>query len=401
MAQHQYSYQACDMEGKIVTGIENAETEQEVVTLLLSRQLTPLKVEEAAESGGSLFESQRISNKDVITFTEGLTTLLESHVPLDRALILLEDLTDSEKMRKLVADLRVDVKEGKTLASALGGHPKIFSKMYINMVHAGEEGGILDKLLPKLASFLAASEEAKRTVMSSMMYPIILSVVGIISVVSLLIFVIPQFASVFRDMGSVPPSAAFLLGLSAWLKQYGWSLILVPFLAYLGWKQLDATPERRLQRDQFLLSLPIMGDVILQSESSRFCRTLGALLHAGIPLLKGLHITRGVMQNNVLEKTLAEVEEVVRGGSSLGKALSNTKKFPTLLSQLIIVGEESGRTASILEKLAETFDKTVKQQTERLVSLVEPLLILFLGVVVGGIVIVMLSAIFSINQVNF
>jgi len=214
--------------------------------------------------------------------------------------------------------------------------------------------------------------------------------------------VVPSFATLFEDMGSnIPSSAAFLLGLSDWLKSYGWSLIFIPFGFWYGWRQLDTTPERRLQRDEMMLSLPILGQLILQAESSRFCRTLGALLGAGIPLLKGLHIVRGVMENHVLSKSLAQIEEAVRGGVSLGKALVSDGKFPILLAQLVIVGEESGRTASILDKLAETYDTYVKQQTSRLVALLEPLLILILGVVVGAIVITMLSAIFSISEVNY
>jgi len=398
---HQYTYQACDIEGNIVDGQLSAESEQEVVTTLQNQQLIPLKVEQQAENT-RLFLRQSISNSDVIDFTNGLCTLVEARVPLDRALGLLEGLTEKQVVQEMIEDLRRDVKEGKSLADGLQMHPNVFSRMYVNMIHAGEEGGILEELLPKLADFLAAADAAKRTIISSLIYPIILAVVGLVSVILLLVYVVPSFATLFEDMGSnIPSSAAFLLGLSDWLKSYGWSLIFIPFGFWYGWRQLDTTPERRLQRDEMMLSLPILGHLILQSESSRFCRTLGALLGAGIPLLKGLHIVRGVMENHVLSKSLAQIEEAVRGGVSLGKALVSDGKFPVLLAQLVIVGEESGRTASILDKLAETFDTYVKQQTSRLVALLEPLLILILGVVVGAIVITMLSAIFSISEVNY
>jgi general secretion pathway protein F len=328
--------------------------------------------------------------------------LVEARVPLDRALGLLEGITSKQVVQEMIEDLRRDVKEGKSLADALQMRPEIFSRMYVNMVHAGEEGGILEQLLPKLADFLAAADAAKRTILSSLIYPIILGVVGFLSVILLLVFVVPSFSTLFEDMGSsIPSSAAFLLGLSEWLKSYGWTLIGVPFMLWYGWRQLDNTPERRLQRDNIMLSLPMFGNLILQAESSRFCRTLGALLGAGIPLLKALHIARGVMENQVLATSLAQIEEAVRGGVSLGKALVNDGLFPVLLAQLVIVGEESGRTAAILNKLAESFDGHVKQQTSRLVALLEPLLILVLGIVVGAIVITMLSAIFSINEVNY
>jgi len=372
-----------------------------VVATLQSRQLIPIKVEKKLESR-SLLGKKSISNNELIDFTNGLCTLIEAHVPLDRALTLLEGITGKAAMQQLIADLRRDVKEGKSLADALQMRPEVFSRMYINMVHAGEEGGILEKLLPKLANFLAAADDAKRTIISSLIYPTILLLVGFSSVALLMIFVVPKFATLFEDMGTrIPASAALLLSISHWMTEYGWTLLLIPIVVAYSWQRLNATPERRYRRDHFMLSLPILGNLLLQAESSRFCRTLGALLSAGIPLLKSLYIVRGVMENQVLSDSLAQVEESVRGGTSLGNALTNERKFPVLLVQLVIVGEESGRTSSILEKLAETFDSNVKQQTGRLVALVEPLLILFLGLVVGTVVIIMLSAIFSINEVNF
>lgn len=401
MAIHQYTYKACDIEGNVQEGQLSADSEQEVVTLLQNKQLIPLKIEQQSESS-SLFTRQSISNRDVIDFTNGLCTLVEARVPLDRALGLLGGLTEKAVVQQLIEDLRRDVKEGKSLAEALQTRPEIFSRMYVNMVHAGEEGGILEQLLPKLADFMALADQAKRSIISSMIYPIILLIVGFLSVALLMVFVVPSFATLFKDMGSnMPASAAFLLGLSDWLKSYGWTLLFIPFLLWFGWRQLDTTPQRRLQRDDFLLSLPLFGSLILQAESSRFCRTLGALLGAGIPLLKSLHIAKGVMENQVLAISLAQIEEAVRGGISLGKALVSDGKFPVLLAQLVIVGEESGRTGAILDKLAETFDGYVKQQTSRLVALLEPLLILFLGVMVGAIVITMLSAIFSINEMKY
>ncbi len=400
MALHQYTYQACDVEGKIHKGQLGAESEQEVVATLQSRQLTPIKVE-LTTKGSPLFKRQSVSHRDVINFTSGLCTLVEARIPLDRALTLLEGLTEKTVVQQLIADLRQDVKEGKSLAQALQAYPHIFSRMYINMVHAGEEGGILEDLLPKLADFMTAAEEAKRTIISSLIYPAVLLVTGLLSVILLMVFVVPQFAILFEDMGNTPPAASLLLGTSYWIRSYGWTLLLIPIALWIIWRQFDTTVERRLQRDRFKLSLPLFGALILQAESARFCRTLGSLLGAGIPLLKGLHIVRGVLENQVLAESIGQVEEAVRGGTSLGKALVNMATFPVLLNQLVIVGEESGRTATILNKLAATFDANVKQQTARLVALAEPVLILFLGVIVGAIVVTMLSAIFSINNVNF
>jgi len=400
MAASQFSYQACDVQGKMHAGQLSAETEQEVVAILQARNLIPIKIE-AAGSALSNLRRKSVNTKDVIDFTSGLCTLVEAHVPLDKALGLLEGITEKSAVRSLVVELRREVKEGRSLADALQDHPAVFSRMYVNMIHAGEEGGILEKLLPRLAKFMEEADEAKRTVISALIYPMILLVVGVLSVIALMVFVVPQFATLFEDMGAaIPPSAALLLGLSDWLQNYGWTLIFMPFVVAYAWKEAGATPERKLKRDAFLLKLPLMGSLILEAETSRFCRTLGSLLGSGIPLLKALHIAQGVMENQLLAKDLEEVEETVRRGVSLGKALSNSGHFPVLLPQLIVVGEESGRTAGILDKLAESFDEQVRQRTRRMVALVEPLLILGLGGIVGAVVIIMLSAIFSLNSVG-
>lgn len=383
----------------------SAESEQEAVALLQGRNLVPLRLQAVAAeqtSLGSLFMRRSVSQQDVLDFTNGLCTLIETHVPLDRALLLLEGIAEKPPVQLLVGNLRREVKEGKSLAEALQMHSPIFSNMYVNMVHAGEEGGILDKLLPRLAKFMSEASEARRTIISALIYPVILLVVGVVSVTLLMVVVVPKFATLFEDMGSaMPESAALLLGVSRWLQNYGWTLLLIPPALWLGWRYAGATPERRLLRDAWLLRLPLLGSLLLQAEASRFCRTLGALLNSGIPLLKALHIVRGVMNNLFLQKTVQEAEEAVRGGVSLGKALNNAGGFPVLLPQLVVVGEETGRTAAILEKLAESFDTHVKRQTDRMVSLVEPLLILIMGFVVGSVVIVMLSAVFSINDLQY
>jgi len=401
MPEFYYQYDACDSVGKVHKGRLAADSEQEVMNFLQAKQLVPLGIKQVPAPRQSGVRSA-ISGKDLIDFTNGLCTLIESHVPIDRALTLLEGITEKTNVRELIAHLRREVKEGRSLADALQTRPGVFSRMYINMVHAGEEGGILHKLLPRLAHFLEQADEAKRTVISAMIYPAILAVVGVLSVLLLLIFVVPQFATLFEDMGSaMPPSAAFLLGVSGWLKTYWWMLPALPGLLWFGWYQWSATAQRKLHRDTQLLSIPIFGNLLREAESSRFCRTLGALLGAGIPLLKALVIARGVMENQRLALSLEQAEEAVRGGSGLGRALQNTGYFPVLLSQLIVVGEESGRTGEILDKLAESFDVRVKAQTSRLVAMLEPLLILSLGLIIGAIVIIMLSAIFSINDLQY
>ena len=335
-------------------------------------------------------------------FTNGLCTLVEARVPLDRALRLLDGITDSTAMKNLVLNLLSDVKEGKSLASAMEAHPAVFSKMYVNIIRAGEEGGILHELLPDLAEFLETSAKTRQAIISAMIYPVVLLITGIISVVLLLVFVVPQFSAMFEDSGSeVPPSALFLLNVSDFIQNYGLFMSLGVILAFVFWKRLDKEHRSKLQKDKFLLSLPLIGALILYKESAIFSRTLGALLGAGIPLIRGLRVSKEVILNSFLVKHLDQVEEDVRGGAGLGLSLEKTGAFPILLHQLIAVGEESGRTSSILLKTADTFDNFVRNQMSAIVSALQPALIIFLAIAVGGITITMLSAVFSMNTVEF
>ena len=396
-----FKYRAFDTQGKIQVGQVNAESEREAIRALKKRNLTPIKIGKSKKTHeGSL--SRKISNNDLMDFTNGLCTLVEARVPLDRALRLLDGITDSTAMKNLVLNLLSDVKEGKSLASAMEAHPTVFSKMYVNIIRAGEEGGILHELLPDLAEFLETSAKTRQAIISAMIYPAVLLITGIISVVLLLVFVVPQFSAMFEDSGSeVPPSALFLLNVSDFIQNYGLFMSLGVILAFVFWKRLDKEHRSKLQKDKFLLSLPLIGALILYKESAIFSRTLGALLGAGIPLIRGLRVSKEVILNSFLVKHLDQVEEDVRGGAGLGLSIEKTGAFPILLHQLIAVGEESGRTSSILLKTADTFDNFVRNQMSAIVSALQPALIIFLAIAVGGITITMLSAVFSMNTVEF
>ena len=396
-----YKYQAFDAAGKVQSGQLSADSEREVIRILQGKNLTPVKIQET-RAGSGWRSSKKISHADILDFTNGLCTLVEARVPLDRALRLLEGITESPSMQELVLSLLRDVKEGRSLADALEGHPGVFTKMYINIVRAGEEGGILHELLPDLAEFLETSARTRQAVISAMIYPIVLLVTGVVSVVLLLVFVIPQFAAMFEDAGTeIPPSAAFLLSLSAFIQSYGFIFIILIVLMVFLWRRMDKEVGTKLQKDRFLLSVPMVGTLILYKDCAVFARTLGALLGAGIPLIRALRVAREVISNSVITRHLLQVEEDVRGGAGLGISLEKTGQFPTLLHQLIAVGEESGRTANILLKLAATFDNYVRNQMAALVSALQPALILFLAIAVGGITITMLSAVFSMNSVEF
>ncbi|PCH62276.1 MAG: hypothetical protein COC19_03080 [SAR86 cluster bacterium] len=396
-----FKYQAFDAQGKSQSGQINAESEREALRILQGRKLTPVKIAEVKKSEDS-GRRQKITQSDLLNFTNGLCTLVEARVPIDKALRLLEGITESPAMCDLVLNLLREVKEGHSLADAMETRPDVFTKMYINIVRAGEEGGILDQLLPDLATFMETSAKTRQEIIGAMIYPMVLLATGVISVVLLLVFVIPQFAAMFEDSGTdIPPAAAFLLSLSAGLQSYGYLAVVFVALLIFAWKRLDKDPQSKLAKDSFLLSVPLLGTLILYQDCAVFTRTLGALLGAGIPLIRALKVSREVVANTVITQHLLQVEEDVRGGAGLGLSLEKTNQFPTLLHQLVSVGEESGRTADILLKLAVTFDTYVRNQMSSLVAALQPALILFLAIAVGGITITMLSAVFSMNSVEF
>lgn len=397
-----YRYQAFDAQGTLQSGQVNAESEREALKILQGKKLIPVKITRAEQDGRQGLGKRRVKSRDVLDFTTGLCTLVEARVPLDKALRLLEGITESAAMRQLVITLRRDVKEGKSLAEAMETRPDVFSKMYINIVRAGEEGGILHQLLPGLADFLETSTKNRQAIMAAMIYPVILLVTGILSVFLLLVFVIPQFAIMFEDAGTqIPASAAFLLALSDGIAHYGYLVIVFIAGVIFWWRWLGQDPARKLQKDAALLSLPLLGNLLLYKDCAVFARTMGALLEAGIPLIRALRVAREVVSNTDIARHLLQVEDDVRSGAGLGISLEKTHRFPTLLHQLVTVGEESGRTGSILLKTANSFDTQVKGQMSSLVSALQPALILFLGIAVGGITITMLSAVFSMNTVNF
>lgn len=402
MSMQRFSYHAFDSSGHAQNGQISAASERDAIRLLQGRQLTPVKIRPVTSGQRSATHARKVKPAELLDFTNGLRTLVEARVPLDRALRLLEGITESIAMRQLVMALRRDVKEGKSLADAMESRPDVFSRMYVNIVRAGEEGGILHQLLPDLAEFLETSARNRQAIISAMVYPVVLLVTGVISVFLLLVFVIPQFAVMFEDAGTdVPASAAFLLATSDFISNWGWLFVVFLVAAVMWWRWQDREASTKIKKHARLLRVPMFGQLLLYRECAVFARTLGALLASGIPLVRALRVSREVVGNTELVRLLIQVEEDVRSGAGLGLSLEKTGVFPTLLHQLVAVGEETGRTASILLKTAETFDQSVKNQMNRLVAALQPGLILVLGIAVGGITITMLSAVFSMNAVQF
>jgi general secretion pathway protein F len=404
-----FSYKATDVAGKVINGsLEAAET-RDAVARVQEMGYIPIKVLPAGGSGWlnidlskhlSLF--QGVSTKDVATFTQDLSSLLGAGLPVDRALVLLWDITNNEKFKIVIDDILKTVRGGGYLSDALAKHPRVFSTFYANMVRAGEAGSVLDTVLDRLSIFLESAQELRDYIRSSMVYPLFLVFVGGISIIILLTFVVPKFSLIFADMGqAVPVTARFLLGLSDVLKHY-WAVILGILGAggYLVIRYIR-TPAGRMKLDRYTLKLPVSGDFVKKVEVARFARTLGTLTQSGVPILQSLKLVTDIAGNQVIAQALKNVYNRVKEGERLSKPLDDMGLFPSLAIQVIMVGEETGRLDAMLLRVAENYEKIVRNMVRRFVSLLEPAMILVMGLIVGFIVISMLMAIFSINEMPF
>jgi len=406
-----YSYKATDSAGKIVKGTLEAEQEKGVVTSLHDMGYIPIKIS-LAERDRSRFDLdlskniisifKRISAKDVVNFTQGLSALLEAGLQVDGALSTLIDVAEKEKFKEVIKDVLKTVQEGGYLSDALAKHPRVFSTFYVNMVKAGEAGGVLEAVLGRLGDFLESSQDLRDYIKSAMVYPVFLVFVGGISIIILLTFVIPKFSIIFSDMGqSIPLSTRFLIGFSEILRTY-WLVILGGFGAiYFFLRRYIRTPAGRLRLDQYKMNFPVGGELVKKIEVARFARTLGTLTKSGVPILQALNLVNEIIGNRAIALSMGKIYERVKEGEMLTKPLGEAGIFPTLAIQMITVGEETGRLDEMLLRVAETYEKVVRNMVKRFISLLEPAMILGMGLVVGFIVISMLMAIFSMSEMPF
>ncbi len=406
----QYQYRATDYQGKIVEGAMEAGEERSVVLRLQERGLIPLRIGAGGASVApartaiplpSFGGGKRVKNKDVLIFTQELSTLLAAGMPLDRSLTTLAELAPGD-LKRVTTEVLNSVRGGTSLAEALAQHPKAFLPLYVNMVKAGEIGGVLDEVLNRLVDYLRNVQELRDEVRSAMTYPILLTGVGAVSVTVLLVFVLPKFATMFADLGqALPMSTRIMLGISDMFTSI-WMLpgvVAVVGGAY-GLYRYASTGKRRYALDAFKLRMPILGSLLRRMEVARFSRTLGTLLRSGVPVLQALDIVREVASNQVIGRAVAEVQVGVREGAGMAGPLGRSGAFPPLALQMIAVGEDTGKLDEMLLSTADYFDREVRNEVKRLTSLLEPVMILVMGLVVGFMVISMLMAVFSINDIN-
>jgi general secretion pathway protein F len=342
----------------------------------------------------------RIRQRDLLALTQQLATLFEAGLPLDRALAILEELAPNARVKAITSDLLRSVRGGASLSDALvKHHPRPFSRLYINMVRAGEKGGVLEVALRRLAEFLEARAAFRDAISTALAYPIVITLVGCAAIVFLLTFVIPRFSSIFSDLGqAIPLPTQILLWISAGVQQYWWVGIAIVLGTILAWRMWTTSPEGRLQWDQTLLSLPIVGPLTLNVETARFTRTLGTMLKSGVPVLGAMAVVGDMMSNQAVSRWVERVSDTVKRGTTIAAALGEHARFPPLAVHMVRVGEETGRLEEMLLKVAETFETDVRTDLKRVIGLLEPAIILTMGVLVAFIVVAMLLAIFSINE---
>ncbi len=398
-----YVYRAADRRGQTVDGVMEAADARAVVERLHRDAYFPIKVSPHADTTawGGFARPSRIRARDLLAFTQMLATLVEAGLPLDRALSILEELATHAKVKALVADLLRSVRAGTSLSEALARHhPHPFSRLYINMVRAGEKGGVLEVTLRRLAEFLESRAAFMEAIVSALAYPLVITAVGAAAIVFLMTFVIPRFATIFADLGqAIPLPTQILLNVSASLREYWWIGVLVLVAGVLGWRMWTGTAEGRLQWDQTVLRLPIAGRLSLKVETARFARTLGTMLKSGVPVLGALAVVGDMMTNQAVGRSVVRLADAVKRGGTIATALKEHTPFPPLAIHMVRVGEETGRLEEMLLKVAETFETDVRTELRRVIGLLEPAIILAMGVLVAFIVVAMLLAIFSINEI--
>jgi general secretion pathway protein F len=402
----EYLYKATTLGGQTVEGSIEGKDEGAAVQSLHTLGYIPIRLT-TVEAKGEPFRlssllPQRVEIKSILVFTQELSTLVSAGLPIDRSLEILGELTENQKMKETVKDVLKRVEGGSSLAEALSSHPRIFSKLYVNMVKAGESGGFLGTILSRLAQYLQSTKEIRDQIVSVLIYPVILAIVSGASIAVLVTFVLPRFTTIFSDMGqAIPLPTQIILSFSHFVRGYWWVGIGLAALIFFGIKWYTQDGERRWRWDRFKLRWVAIGDLIKKIELSRFARTLGTLLQSGVSILPAFNLVREISQNQAISRSIGYVHDRLREGKGVARSLEETGVFPPLAVHMIGVGEETGRLDEMLMKVAETYEDNVRTTVKRVVSLVEPLILLVMGGIVGFIVLSILLAISSITDIPF
>ena len=387
--------------GQIMKGTQEAINREEVTKFLRKNKLAVVTIREQPKEI-KLKLGSGIKTRDIVIFTRQFATMINAGLPLVQSLDILAQQTENKKLASIVRSVVYDVESGNTLADAFRKHPKAFTDLYVNMVAAGEAGGILDTILLRLATFLEKNDALVRKVKSAMIYPGVIFSVAAIAVAVLLIFVIPTFQNMFASVNlELPLPTRLVIGASQFLINYWWAIILVIGLAIFGLTRYYQTDPGKKKIDQMLLNAPVLGDLLRKSAVSRFTRTLGTLISSGVSILDGLEITAKTAGNRVIHDAVMDSRQSIAGGETIAGPLERSKVFPPMVISMIAVGEQTGGLDEMLTKIADFYDDEVDVAVGALLSLMEPIMIVVLGVIVGGMVVAMYLPIFDmVNAVQ-
>lgn len=397
-----FEYTARNLKGDLVKDRVDLPTKDDVVAHLRKNRLVVVQVRQAPRAVSMPRLGGRVKTRDVVVFTRQFATMINAGLPLVQALDILAQQTENKTLAGVTRQVVYDVESGQTLADALRKHPKAFSDLYVNMVAAGEAGGILDTILVRLAQFLEKNDAIVRKVKGAMVYPAVILTVAVVAVAVLLIFVIPTFQNMFASVNlDLPLPTRIVIGASNILKSYWWAIIGIIGVTVFAITRYYKTAPGRLQIDGLMLRFPILGDVLRKSAVSRFTRTLGTLISSGVSILDGLEITARTAGNMVIHNAVMESRQSIASGDTIAAPLQRSKVFPPMVISMIAVGEQTGGLDEMLSKIADFYDEEVDAAVGTLLSLMEPIMIVVLGVIVGGMVVAMYLPIFDmVNAVQ-
>lgn len=397
-----YRYKAANPGGEVAEGEIDAIDEAHAIVQLQAAGNVPIRIRPARGSLSILRRRSGIRSADVQVFTQELATLLGAGLPLDRSLQILIDLAEDPRLKRMTAAVLERVRGGAALSDALEAQTGSFSRFYVNMVRAGEMGGALEDVLGRLSDYLIRARELRDTVVSALIYPAILLSVSVISVAVLMVFVVPNFTQLFEDSErALPMLTQVVVGSAEWLGNYWWALLLGLLAILLYLRQALERPAQRLRWDRRVLRVPLVGDLVRKIELARFSRSVGTLLGNGVPLLAALSIVRETLGNRALAEGMGGALEGLKQGQGMSEPLLSADLFPRLGLQMMKVGEETGRLEEMLLQVAVIYDREVRTAVQRLLSLLEPLLIVTLGLIIALIIIAILIALVSVNELAF
>lgn len=396
-----FAWEAKTKTGEVLKGEMEAKSADAVIATLQSKNLVPGKIRERGKGLDMEIKipgfGTGIKGKDLAIFTRQFSTMIDAGLPLVQCLHILSTESTNPALRKVLADVKEAVESGATFADGLAKHPEVFDELYVNLVAAGEVGGILETILNRLAEYIEKAEKLKSQIKGAMVYPIIVLTIACGIVAILLLKVIPVFGKMFKDLGKdLPGFTLWVMGLSDWFRHNFLYMVIGIVVFIVAYKAVGRNPKGRKMLDSFFLKLPLFGDLIKKTAVARFTRTLGTMVSSGVPILDALEITAKTAGNKIVEEDIMRVRQAVSEGKMLVEPLAQSKVFPAMVTQMIGVGEQTGAMDAMLQKIADFYEQEVDAAVAALTSAMEPLLILFLGVVVGGIAIAMYLPLFSI-----